>query len=154
MKNIGEITLDGKIIITDPCYEPDIWCTVKTELPKARYNCKVLTVNKRNASLIVMKKSFKNKGISYKYIGSAGVDSGQLGIFDLDYFIKHQPDDDWENEKSWYRKVSEATINPGYTLTDKAGVCSSTYCGDGMYPVYEILNDGKVIGIRVNFIEE
>ncbi|MBR1772645.1 MAG: hypothetical protein IJ749_01965 [Eubacterium sp.] len=150
---IGNIALSRDVIISDPCYDPDTWCTIRTRLPKAKYSCNIYLENQRNAALVILKNGITEDNVDYKYIGSAGVDSGQLGIFDLDYFKTHQPDDDYENPDSWYSKVCHATIEPGYVITDGKGVCSSTYCGDGMYPVYEILHNGKVVGLRANFIE-
>ena len=83
-----------------------------------------------------------------------GVDSGQCGIFDADYYEEHQPDDDYYDLNSWYRKVCELTYNNA-GITDGLGVACESGYGDGTYDLWVAKDDDdKVFAMKVVFISE
>lgn len=115
--------------------------------------------------------SLKEKG--FVYIGSFGVDSGQVLITDPCYIDsgwkpwndKEEPFDNHKEKKGQYGYLGAA----GVTLDDQfgplagfLGVVSTTGYGDGMYPVYAKLEnigtdeipDQRVSQIVIDFFGE
>lgn len=130
------ITLRDKVFATDPCYESHLWCVEKIDniLP----GIWKVSVEKgdykewgvRIASLTIKHESFKTSAIEddfSEYISSIGVDSGQCGFFDAEYYKENQPDDNWENKNSWYRRVCDITLGESRwgTIEDKGAVSES-----------------------------
>ena len=85
------------------------------------------------------------------FVGSVGVDSGQIFITDPCY-IKHHKE--LHDEKNWGEFVKtrfpDRTTKPAVEMM--SGVCTSTNFGDGEYPVYVTLDaDGAPKKIEVIF---
>lgn len=78
-----------------------------------------------------------------------GVDSGQAGVFNADYY----PTDSFGGKPSFYDKASKLTLSIKKAGVMKGGVVSSTGWGDGMYKSYVWRKAGKVVGVRIVFIE-
>lgn len=91
-----QIKLNSKVMISDPCYGLNTWCqgVIEGVLP-GNYNCKAKLINKtywgeRVAAIEVCHEDYK----SPKYIPALldiGVDSGQAGIFDYEYYKNITP---------------------------------------------------------------
>jgi hypothetical protein len=155
-----QIELNGNAVtVTDPCYEPGTWCakTIKNILP-GKWNCRAFTKKcgtwgRRIAALTIRHEDYPKGRIGH-FAGVAGVDSGQCGFFDPDYFEKNQPDDDYDNPSSWYRRVCDITSSgPEWGTIDGYGVVSSSGYGDGGYDIYTRRNrDGRVVGVMLRFI--
>jgi hypothetical protein len=93
------------------------------------------------------------------YIGSFTVDSGQAMVGDPCYL------DNWDTNKNdkWeiegkegeysYQGVSAMTLNNTYGMIDNgSAVAFSTGYGDGIYPVYALMNsDGRTSMIVIDF---
>lgn len=151
--DIGTIELSDKVFISDPCYNTDTWCTVRIcNVTPGTYHCKVRMKDKRVKELIAVHESalgLKSR-ISWEYAGSAGVDSGQMGIMDYEHFDKLNEVE--ETKDNWYDIVCKITLNEDAGIADKhSAVCSSGY-GDGSYPVYGSWNKDKLRAIKVVFI--
>lgn len=97
-------------------------------------------------------------------IGYFAVDSGQAMIGDPCYLEEWIP---WQSDKiafdEHHNKVGEygylgacnATLTKGYGELNKgSGVVFNTGYGDGMYPVYAEIEDGRVQSITVNFVND
>ena len=158
-KEILQVTFkEGKIFVTDPCYEPFNGYNLAVDVLPGTYKCSIRRSTlegwgQRIVSLTLWHEDHL-KGRIDKYIGSCGVDSGQLGVFDAKDYLKNHQDDDWDNRKSWYRRVCDLTLNPpDWGTIAKKGVVSTSGLGDGVYPVYASYDkDGKVVGLRIKFI--
>lgn len=94
-----------------------------------------------------------------EYIGSFTVDSGQAMVGDPCYLGNWDPNtnDKWdidnkEGEYS-YHGVSATTLKNNYGMIDNgSAVAFSTGYGDGIYPVYALLNsDNRVSMIVIDF---
>jgi len=110
VENKGVITLGAKVMVSDPCYGLGTWCqgVLENVLP-GQYDCnveysdegtwgtrvsaiEVTHVNYKTGSLLLQMEDFE-----------VGVDSGQAGIFDYEYYAKYHMDaterphvnDDW-----------------------------------------------------------
>lgn len=165
-ENKGFITLGEKVMVSDPCYGLGTWCqgVLENVLP-GEYDC----VMERSDDCIWGNRvsAIEVTHISYKgkYFFSAcedfqvGVDSGQAGIFDYEYYAKYHTDGNGRPEvnNDWYDMVCDKTYTDyfdGNTI-DNLGFASSSGFGDGGYYCWTARNkDGKVIYIRVEFISE
>lgn len=96
------ITLGSEVYVTDPCYEPDLWCCNKVENVLAGDYIAIMKENNENRveSLTVTHKDYVNQKLEYTLADFVvGVDSGQAGIVDKEYYDKNQSDDYFYNEK-------------------------------------------------------
>lgn len=123
-ENVGTISLNDKVRISDPCYGPDTWCAGTLDnVLKGRYNCYSQSVNAGNwgiriASIEVRHENYDDvEPIEVQDI-DVGVDSGQAGIYDLDYFVQNREDD------KWYWGVCDRTfvqtVNPDYVMFEES----------------------------------
>jgi hypothetical protein len=96
---IGQFHTNGKLLVTDPCYETDSDSIKKLTVKSGVYNAFVLLGqlnanvsvfrwdqvrgNHRNAELIIIHSDFKGKLNFKKAKSSIDVDSGQAGFFNL-----------------------------------------------------------------------
>ena len=93
-----------------------------------------------------------------------GVDSGQFGFFDKDFYrndeaakdlkkYEFSPDYDREEGDSWYRACCDLTLAKESWGVLPNGVVSSSGFGDGSYPVFgEKDENGEWIAFEVIFI--
>lgn len=106
----GEIELGDSVICTDPCYSIDTWCTVKTDnvLP-GKYSCfyqREINEN-RIATIKVMHNDYVNLDPTELIDGEVGVDSGQAGVFDFEYYESQRE----TNEDAFYDCCCNVTYN-------------------------------------------
>ena len=156
-----KIILGKNVIVSDPCYEVGTWCQkeLSNVLPGA-WGVEVKRTKSRITELIVRHEDYPECEISEFESGHIAVDSGQCGFFDTDYYKEHQPDDDYNNPASWYRRICDITLDSkgwynGWGTIDDKGVVSESGYGDGLYDLYISKNtDGEIVGMRVVFIEE
>lgn len=116
------IVLGDKARISDPCYDMDTWCagTLENVLP-GNYQCYTQRADEgecgvRIASIEVRHTDYLDVEPTEEQDIDVGVDSGQCGIYDLEYFAKAREDKDGEDK--WYWRVCDATYveddNPDY----------------------------------------
>lgn len=123
----GFIALGDKVIVSDPCYGMNTWCQgVINNVLKGNYKCTVETSDegessRRVSAIQVVHEYYMKKFLEYsKENFEVGVDSGQAGIFDYEYYKRHHSDDsEIEHvDNNWYWKVCELTAttkkNPDY----------------------------------------
>ena len=168
ISNIGTITLNNKVIVSDPCYSIDDWCNkIINNMQPGEYECFEVLIDTRFGERIgelhivhkeVLDKYKELKDIPYSpepLCCSIGVDSGQCGIFDYEYYDRHQPDDDYDDPESWYKRICDITLDPPCCGTvDNVGVVSESGWGDGMYNLYSYLDTKSTKALKVVFIEE
>ena len=127
VENKGIITLGEKVMVSDPCYGLGTWCqgVLKNVLP-GQYDCnveysdegswgtrvsaiEVTHVNYKASFLLLQMEDFE-----------VGVDSGQAGIFDYEYYAKYHMDatERPHVNDDWYDMVCDLTsgyvTNPNY----------------------------------------
>ena len=161
---VGTIELKERVFVTDPCYDPLTWCSkLLTNVAPGAYECFVVVTDEgswghRVAELHAVKDNIYDK---YEDLDEVpydiepldchiGVDSGQCGIFDADYYEEHQSDDDYDDLNSWYRRVCNLTYNAG--VIDGLGVASESGYGDGGYNLWVAKEGDKVVAMKVKFI--
>tara|TARA_A100001515_G_scaffold141710_1_gene139038 strand:+ start:37 stop:357 length:321 start_codon:yes stop_codon:yes gene_type:complete len=86
-------------------------------------------------------------------IGEVGVDSGSVFIGDPCYVI-HQDKLPESLGESWSDFCDKYRKDLPVSLPNGLGVWSLTRYGDGLYPVYELLDeDGRITGLYVDFTD-
>lgn len=167
IKDKGFISLDDKVMVSDPCYGMNTWCQgVIDNVLKGNYKCTVETFDedtwgRRVSAIQVMHADYLKKFLEYsKENFEVGVDSGQAGIFDYEYYKKYHSDDSEieHADKDWYWRVCDLTVTtqiPDGNTIDNLGFVSSSGYGDGGYCCWTAHNDeGKIVAIRVEYITE
>lgn len=155
--DLGTIRFGTRVRVSDPCYNMDTWCagTLDNVLP-GKYLCavEIARTGKRGgfvSSLQVRHANHPEASPDEPVTGfEAGVDSGQLGFFDEEYFAENTGQKDWKN---WYGEVYKITShNMAGTLAGCSCV-SLTGHGDGCYPVYVARNgNGEIVAIKAVFL--
>ena len=155
----GIIELGKKVIISDPSYEPGIWCCREAEILPGKYECsvrrnKLKTWGDRSVSVRIQHMDYPDVKCNIDLL-FIGVDSGQAGIFPEEYFKKHCKDDDYDAEPhSWYRKICDQTLEKDWGEIDDRCVVSSAGTGDGAYPVFVKWDKEteKITQIKIQFL--
>ena len=171
---IGSIKVpDGKIDVTDPCYDKDVWCRKTYDIMPGEYDCYAWTgkddiCGKRvwTAAILWYDDSTFNTYLAddslWEEVGEIGVDAGLAGFFN------HKPDfsdNEWGRLCDWMHDTS-ATHNEAKEYDEEYdgeidayiksfdgldGFWTESGCGDGVYPVYAIKQDGKIIALKIEF---
>lgn len=170
------LNLGTSVIVADPCYlsnsehmfieipvTPGYWEPYISMSDEGSWGDRV--------SVLGITRSGFNHSAAPKFIGYAGVDSGQMMIIDADAISKwdtnENPDRSWVggsfdyDNPEWkgtlsYFGAAAATLGEEQSgvLEEEAVVSSSGY-GDGSYPVYAYEDlFGQVERIEVRFIED
>lgn len=195
-KNIGSgnelfLVSSGKVIVTDPCYDKDIWCNeVLENVAKGWWNANVVQAKigkmghricEIEAELVERYPSStagKDSAIIHeqKIIGniqdsedweeistSIGVDSGQAGFFDIEYF----KDEDIvtkelkeeikqlgfiESNDQWYGMSCIKTLSTARWGIIPFGAVASSGYGDGSYKLYIKRFLDEIIAMKIVFI--
>jgi len=166
--NIGTFIIESGVArISDPCYEDDRCSGVLKNVKKGTWNASVLYIDscgKRVSELIVSHNDFIERN-KYKYEKFyVGVDSGQAGVFDNNYYrddssVSHMTDKDrMYNEQickdePWYSWCCDRTCSEFSAGVIPFGAVSSSGYGDGVYSCCTHKNDDNEIdSIKIVFI--
>ncbi|MBO4719004.1 MAG: DUF4241 domain-containing protein [Prevotella sp.] len=136
MKYLGLIELTtGRVTISDPCYEPGIWCAKSISVMPGSYLCFAEERNGRIES-IQIRHAGHTEIEPATSIGAVAVDSGQCGFFDEAFYNKNQGGE-FDNLNSFYGKACHITLSDEQAgIIDGKGFVSSSGWGDGMYQVF------------------
>lgn len=100
--SLGTFKTDGKLVVTDPCYELKTWCnkhlkvkpgiyqatTIYGSLKEPLFPWDEIKGNFRNAQLLIVNTDYKGKLKFTKTRTSISVDSGQAGFFNVSTYNK------------------------------------------------------------------
>jgi len=160
----------GVMVCSDPCYEIPTWCQgIVENVKNGEWEAEVETSNEGGwgERIAVLKVNHVNAKLSggFKLLNfDGGVDSGQFGFFDKDFYrndevAKDLPKEDFgdnydENEgDSWYRAVCSLTLGVESWGVLSGGAVSSSGFGDGSYNVYGSKDEsGEYVAFYVVFI--
>jgi len=166
--------VSGSIVCSDPCYSLDVWCMgVVDNVKKGKWIAEVEHLDlgdwgERISMLVVSHESvgFSIFDFDNPLNFTAGVDSGQFGFFDKDFYRnddsakdlkKYQFSDDYDREEGdqWYRACADLTLGADSWGVLPNGAVSSSGIGDGSYDVLEQKNaEGEVIALCCVFLWE
>ena len=161
-----EVT-SGIIVASDPMYEIPTWCQgIINNVKKGTWLAEAVVANKgiygnRVASLTVTHLSAETPLLFEEIDMSGGVDSGQFGFFDKDFYCNNEVAKDLPQHNfgtdghEWYRACCKLTLDKPSWGTLPQGAVSSSGFGDGCYPVYgaKDANDEWVC-FRVIFLDD
>ena len=150
----------SKIYISDPCYEYDehdnsCVLTLK-DVVNGRY---VATTEVDRIYHDIRSLTIKNEDYLYSeptiFAGKIGVDSGQAGFFDEEYYKENQGGD-FDDLNSFYGLACSLVLSKQEGgIVHNRGVVSSSGCGDGEYEVFVGINDmGEIVSAMIIFIED
>ena len=143
----GFIHIGDSAMVSDPCYKPGTWCQgiIKQMKPGAYQvygeivDCD--TWGNRVSRIWIVHEDFVNVDInaalSYNYEDfEVGVDSGQAGIYDHDYYMEQ-----WSsNQKSedWYSRVCDETYDSdeGFNFNSLDEKCVISSSGFGVLLIF------------------
>ena len=149
------ICLPKQAYITDPCYKEDVINQgggLLADIKPGHWSCCTLFDNEEKRILRLMANHVDHDYIglsdSTEVLGAIGVDSGQAGIFDADYYRKNVDDKQWYSQKPC-RATSTAL---GFDSIDGVAVVSSSGWGDGCYAVHVSRDEaGVIVNITIVF---
>lgn len=157
--DLGTVVFNKEVFVSDPCYEPDTWCTVKMKNMKpGEYKSEVDFVDlgswgTRVAALRVFHKEYPSVYPEHLVNGEAGVDSGQCGFWDMKKYRAIKKNS--ATAESFYDRVCALTLGEKQSGVDEIGVVSSTGFGDGGYDVFAGFNDkDECVSLEVRFIPD
>jgi Protein of unknown function (DUF4241) len=173
--------ISGTMVCSDPCYtiEPPTWCQgIISNVRKGTWGAGVsisdegswgdrvsrfwvynLEAIKNNPKLLSEIESFRGEVLVF----SAGVDSGQFGFFDKDFYRNDEmakdlekyhfgDDEDDEDGYTWYRAACNLTLGSEQWGVMPNGALSSSGYGDGSYQVIGIKDGEEYVAFCVEFI--
>lgn len=169
---------NGKIDITDPCYNKDVWCRINdVQIKPGDYRCnyyigaeldqydiqevtELAKEFKRDVNEMIAMESedikhrcfvieLQLKGRAFQLDSPKWKKLDDIGVdAGLAGFFWNKPDFD---EDSWTHFCDSMDFNKiAYLNKDMGFWCSSGY-GDGCYPVYAIKENNKIIALKINF---
>ena len=161
--------VSGKVRMTDPCYDVDTWCSGEVEDVKCGtwlatvYHFDEQEWGIRNGYLLVTHESYMfNPELAdwEKVDFEVGVDSGQAGIFDSQYYkdgsVVPGPVNsnygDCDVSEDWYGMCCDQTLDTEHSAgIVPYGVVSSSGYGDGGYEGLIIKQGGEVVAMMIDF---
>ena len=164
----------GVMVCSDPCYtiEPPTWCQgVIENVKNGEWEAEVerLELGGYGNRIAVLKVNHVNAKLTggFELLDfDAGVDSGQFGFFDRDFYRNDEAakdlkkydfgyelkKDDTKGEE-WYRAVCDLTLGDERWGVLPNGAVSSSGFGDGSYTVYGCKDEsGQYVAFYVEYI--
>lgn len=122
---IGEIKLGEECYVSDPCYDTKTYGTyLLKNMKKGTYYCFLSLLNaeqiswgERIAALYIMHKDCSTLPTEIIEGVGIGVDSGQAGFYDKEYFVETRNNDEWYDEVCV--TTFEVKPNPKYRPFEK-----------------------------------
>jgi len=171
MNNTFEIQT-GKVYVSDPCYEVGTWCQLHLE--KVRTGTWQMDMEHDDhevVSALVCRHIDCRYPLFGELAGEIGVDSGQAGVFDSQYYksnkvaqgieltsedspIVDEDSDEYEDGGAWYNLCCDKTLGDECGGVIPFGALSSSGYGDGGYNVWVAKENDEIVGIKIIFVEE
>jgi len=158
IEEFGYVELSGKVVISDPCYDRDVWC-MKTDFPvkPGRYKVQIIYSDEgdfgvRVSNIILVHEDHEQMRLTgWKEVeADIGVDSGQCGIFDDEIYpqAKGHPD-----KEMFYDECCKLTLGQksAGTLASRRGIVSSSGYGDGSYILRTISQNGEHVALLLDY---
>ena len=149
----------GSLRVSDPSYDKDTWCAgVIEDVKNGNWESyiKLDETSSRVSELISLYSDVssvtRKKDNWIEQSIEVGVDSGQCGIFDDDYYPNVKTGEFGDTE-TFYGKCCDMTTSEFSGVLDFGTVSSSGF-GDGSYVCYTLEDKNGVVGVKIVFIEE
>jgi hypothetical protein len=163
MEYVSSIELGKTLAISDPCYEDNCHgLNGKLEILPGLYNCFVTIgeegwYKNRIKMATIVHEDYVDllDDVEMEVVEEfcLGVDSGLMGFFDYEYFLKHHKD---KLDEEWYEKCIQSS-EKAFIFSDEnhKDECfiSSTGLGDGKYNCLVSRNkNGKIVEVTAYFV--
>lgn len=170
-KRIGKIKLGKDVCVSDPCYDRSVWCMTQLhnvfpgtweveagigEIDSWGERIYILSLYHLNIPIKQREK------LEWDEYGSLGVDSGQMSVFDDQYYRRkngsaEEFEADQGYKEAFYGKCCDITLSAaGVGIfsagAEAVGVVTSSGCGDGTYPLYVATRGGEIVAMRISFM--
>lgn len=146
---------NGQLVITDPCYSSGTWCALwNLKARPGEWTAKVRITDEVPGRLEVRHPDFKDVGfLPWEFIGKAGVDSGQLGVFAAHRYPTTEETGEFNDLNTFYGRCCAMTLTgPQWGILEE-GAVSRSGNGDGVYNVYGAHDyHGILVGVKVVFL--
>lgn len=160
----------GELVLSDPCYGMEVWCMKKVDSVKNGI-WKFYGIQSDEGIFGIRVSAFyavhidaEDISVDLEYIDDLGVDSGQFGVFDADFYRNDSqfaddfvPENDFakgEDGGKFYGACCDLTLSAQHGgVLSGGGVTSSGY-GDGCYDGCLYLQEGEIVGVFVSFFED
>lgn len=155
-RELGSFQLkSGRMLVTDPCYStsddvlevlPGKWKAAIQISHEGDWGIRVkeLYAYHPKASNLAEAEFRTLEGAPFE----VGVDSGQAGFFDLNKYPNGSSDADF------YDEICNLETDGVHGGVVKFGAMSSTGFGDGGYRCSTYSKDGKIVAVKITFIED
>ena len=166
-KEIGVIELGEDVIVSDPSYEPNLWCNKHLKVKPGKYTVDLWEPDNsfEGNILVITHESYPGLTIPRDLVNSVqlGIDSGQVGIYDLRDYQNNDVLDQLEKDGvlkeypeflyGWYAYAC-TNGSSNTKLVGRGVTCASGY-GDGVATLhYKENGQGEIVRIAVNFGDE
>lgn len=161
MSYLGSIEIGNKCMVSDPCYDENTWCQyVLDNMKSGQYNCFMQyssneEFGKRVRRVYIYHHEYISTPNRLVHNASIGVDSGQAGFYDYEYFLqtREKGNEDW----IWYENICDLTYKDdeftGGVKDNKCCVSSSGY-GDGCYSLFIHTNSkDEIVSACIEFTD-
>ena len=158
IKNLGSVGLSGTAVVSDPCYDRDVWC-MQTGLPvkPGRYKAMAIYSDEKEwgvrvANLVLVHEDYlkDTKNDWSPVCASIGVDSGQCGIFDDAVYPESKGHPDREPFYDECCGITLAKESAGI-LASGRGVVSGSGYGDGSYELFAKTEDNQYVALMLDY---
>lgn len=150
----------GCLIVSDPCYNDDPHMPIRIPAINGKWWANIRRNNEGRVSELyaVLDIPIAHE-LFPRSVGNAGVDSGQMGIYDEASAFTGKTEAPYQNFESsghsdWYLMCCQRTLREFDAGTIPNGVVSSTGYGDGCYTVKACYVEGKAYYVEIRFIED
>ncbi|MCL1855093.1 MAG: DUF4241 domain-containing protein [Clostridia bacterium] len=158
INELGTIELSGTVVVSDPCYDRDVWCMeLGVKVKPGTYRVFASRQDEgrfgiRIACIMAVHEDYEVAEIKKweDCSDGIGVDSGQCGIFDDTIYPqgKNHPDFEPFYDECCGLTLSEESVG---ILQNSKGVVSSSGYGDGSYTLCSAFQDGYIIGLLLDY---
>lgn len=158
-KHYGTIELGSSIMLSDPCYEPDTWCSATLHIMRPGiYDCYADFCDQSEWGIrvtrLVIVPAETNETLDYRHEVQAClcVDAGVFGVYDRTYFHRKKS----ENAEAWYdtNVLSWCMKEEAFICEDGKGFITTSGFGDGVYEAFCSHDEsGRINAISVVFIQ-
>ena len=156
------IKLGNKVLVSDPCYEVNTWCTAQvTDAVAGNYNTFVKYKELRNwgkrvSQLLAIHEAFTENELTWKKTDyDIGVDSGTCGIFDYNSVKDIIGAIDGNEESERFYDEADPLNDDQMIETRGFGVVSRSGLGDGSYTLYLGYEpSGNLVGFKIDYFND
>jgi hypothetical protein len=154
-KFVGHILFDeGKIAVTDPCYDKSTDCQLALDIAPGLYKCYASEDSTGCIEYSYIMHENPSEYISrcihpdylwynWKDAGTICVDAGLAGYF------QNKPDYD---RIEWIKFCNAVHDGNAWIFKNKThGFLTSSGCGDGEYPVQVLKENNEIVAVRIRF---